>query len=118
MLKIATWNVRGLNNPLKQKEVLSFIQSHKLNFIGVVESKVRREFLAATAARCFPLHWSHVSNIDNVVGPSRILLAWNPLLVQVSIVFSSTQMIFAKVESVDRHAVFYASVVYAHNSYE
>ncbi|KAG5557184.1 hypothetical protein RHGRI_007453 [Rhododendron griersonianum] len=84
MLKIATWNVRGLKNPLKQKEVLSFIQSHKLNFIGVVESKVRREFLAATAARCFPLHWSHVSNIDNVVGPSRILLAWNPLLVQVS----------------------------------
>lgn len=46
MMKIAEWNIRGLNNPLKQKEVFSFIQSQKLCFMGVVETKVRRDFFS------------------------------------------------------------------------
>lgn len=57
-----------------------------------------------------------MSNIDSVGVPSRILLAWNPLLLQVSVVLSSAQMIRVRVENVESHAVFYVSVIYAYNS--
>lgn len=66
MMKIAAWNIRGLNNPLKQKEVCSFIQSQKLCFMSVVETKVRRDCLAATAVRSFPSQWSFFFFLDNL----------------------------------------------------
>ena len=30
MIKFAAWNIRGLNDPLKQKEVISFVKKQSL----------------------------------------------------------------------------------------
>lgn len=45
VVKIGTWNIRDLNNPLKQKEVASFLCANKLSVLGLVETKVRGENL-------------------------------------------------------------------------
>lgn len=116
MLKIAAWNIRGLNNPLKQKEISSFVQSQRLSLIGIVETKVRKEHLASTVSHCFPSHWLHYSNIDAVGSTARIILAWDPLVLTVSSLSLSSQMILVKVASVDCHKEFYASVIYGANS--
>lgn len=54
MIKFASQNIRGLNNPLKQKEEFSFIYVQKLCLVGIVETKVRSANLASTIAACFP----------------------------------------------------------------
>ena len=36
-----SWNIRGLNDPLKQKEVRSFVESHAFDFVCVLKTRVR-----------------------------------------------------------------------------
>lgn len=43
MTKTGVWNIRSLNNPLKQKEVLSIIRVNCLPLFGIVEAKIRPE---------------------------------------------------------------------------
>lgn len=56
MIKIGTWNIRGLNDPLKQKAVCSFVRVNRLSLFGVVETKIRSVNLPQSTARCFPVH--------------------------------------------------------------
>ncbi|KAI8530640.1 hypothetical protein RHMOL_Rhmol11G0075300 [Rhododendron molle] len=62
---IASWNIRGLNNPLKQKEVRSLIVSQRLGLCGVFEAKVRKTNLVAICTRCFPYSWKWLDNSGN-----------------------------------------------------
>lgn len=62
MIKIGTWNIRGLNNPLKQKEVRSVIFANKFSLMGVVETKVQDTNLQTTMDLCFPKDWKAVHN--------------------------------------------------------
>ena len=41
MVKFASWNIRGLNDPLKQREVRSFVKFNALDFICLLETRVR-----------------------------------------------------------------------------
>ncbi|KAH7847812.1 hypothetical protein Vadar_030492 [Vaccinium darrowii] len=108
------WNIRGLNDPLKQKEVLSFIRSQKLSLVGIVETKVRSENFDKTVRFCFPAPWASIHNGSND-RVSRIIVAWNALDVTVDIIFSSPQLVVVKVLSADQK-LFYVSFVYGHNS--
>lgn len=38
-----SWNIRGLNGPLKQSEVKSMIAKYKVAVMGVLETRVRKE---------------------------------------------------------------------------
>ncbi|XP_058180059.1 uncharacterized protein LOC131298595 [Rhododendron vialii] len=40
MIKLGAWNIRGLNDPLKQKEVRSLILVNNFSLMGVVETKI------------------------------------------------------------------------------
>ncbi|KAH7861825.1 hypothetical protein Vadar_031371 [Vaccinium darrowii] len=111
---IGAWNIRGLNDPLKQKEVLSFIRSQKLSLVGIVETKVRSENFDKTVRFCFPTQWASIHNGSND-RVSRIIVAWNALDVTVDIIFSSSQLVVVKVLSADQK-LFYVSFVYGHNS--
>ena len=41
--KFGAWNVRGLNDPYKQKSVRDFIKRENLRFFGFLETKVKVE---------------------------------------------------------------------------
>lgn len=41
MIYICTWNVRGLNDPLKIKEVKSFIDSNKFTMFALADTRVK-----------------------------------------------------------------------------
>lgn len=45
MINIGEWNIKGLNSPLKQKEVRLFVSRNKLDFIAIVETRVRYNHL-------------------------------------------------------------------------
>lgn len=57
MTKTGVWNVMGLNNHLKQKEVVSLIRGNRLSLFGVVEAKMRASNMASSTAVCFPAYW-------------------------------------------------------------
>ncbi len=40
-LQFGFWNMRGLNDPLKQKGVRSFVNKNNLSIIGLVEHKIK-----------------------------------------------------------------------------
>jgi exonuclease III len=45
------WDVRGLNHPSKQKEVVSMIKRYKISLICLIETKVKKN----KAEICFQL---------------------------------------------------------------
>ncbi|KAI8531100.1 hypothetical protein RHMOL_Rhmol11G0110900 [Rhododendron molle] len=115
MVKIGAWNIRGLNDPLKQKEVRSIIFSNEFSLMGVVETEVRFPNIQATVTNCFPKDWLWTDNFTN--GPvARILLGWDKEVFSVHLEFNSEQMLVVKVELCQGNKSFLLSVVYGHNS--
>ncbi|KAG5544421.1 hypothetical protein RHGRI_016993 [Rhododendron griersonianum] len=94
-ISLGAWNVRGLNDPLKQKEVHSMIKVHRLGMMGVVEAKVRPENIDHVVKRCFPHSWSFLHNAYND-SVARIILGWDPQLFTVDMIHSSSQLLVVK----------------------
>jgi len=71
-MKIHCWNVKGLNSPLKQHEVVSLMKKNKLDVFGLVETKL------ITSAVSF-MHklrlknWKFLSNVA-AANTARILI--------------------------------------------
>ena len=53
MHNIASWNVRGLNNPNKQEDVKLFLNKSKIGLVGLMETKVRKQNEMKVAQRLF-----------------------------------------------------------------
>ena len=57
MIKVGSWNIRGLHDPCMQLEVRKLIQDQKLSLMGIVENKVRHQNLVYTCMNCVPPNW-------------------------------------------------------------
>jgi exonuclease III len=71
-MKIYCWNVRGLNSPLKQHEVVSLIKKNKLDVCGLVETKLASSavsFMHKLQLR----NWRFLSNVA-ATDTARILV--------------------------------------------
>lgn len=113
MVTFASWNIRGLNNPIKQVEIRKFIHAYSLSLIGIVETKVRHENLASTMKKCLPLGWSFVHNL--VSGPvARISVAWDCQHSVVTVLFTSEQMLLLSVV-IMHQKTFIVSYIYGFN---
>ncbi|KAG5564631.1 hypothetical protein RHGRI_000728 [Rhododendron griersonianum] len=90
------------------------VRVHKLSLIGIVEAKLHLENVDQAVKRSFPAHWSVLHNA--VQGSvARMVLAWDPQIFQVDLIFSSPQIIVVKILTVDQR-LFYVSCIYGHNS--
>uniref|UniRef100_A0A5B7BES6 DUF4283 domain-containing protein n=1 Tax=Davidia involucrata TaxID=16924 RepID=A0A5B7BES6_DAVIN len=61
MIKIVAWNIRGLNNPLKQKEVRKYARTQHPSIFCLSETKVKACNLDATFKKCFR-DWNVIHN--------------------------------------------------------
>lgn len=77
----------------------------------MLEAKVRKENLDGVRARCFPNSWLMV-DYSGAQGIARIVVGWDPSMLDVSLVYSSAQILCVQVRCLTSHKVFYASVVY------
>ncbi|XP_031282090.1 uncharacterized protein LOC116140622 [Pistacia vera] len=113
MIKLASWNVRGLNSPLKQKEVRHLISSNKIAICGILETRVREPNFEVTKSLTFG-GWDVIHNY--VCCPNgRIWVAWNPSLVRFEIIQSTNQAIHGKVVILESNYSFVSSFVYGSN---
>ncbi|GAV90321.1 LOW QUALITY PROTEIN: Exo_endo_phos domain-containing protein/DUF4283 domain-containing protein, partial [Cephalotus follicularis] len=106
------WNIRGFNDPIKQREVKSLILKHNVAFMGVLETRVR----AANkdkVARKIGRGWKLIANHSSLLG--RIWILWNPSAVQFTVEHISHQAIHGRL-IVQGYEVF-VSVVYGSCDY-
>lgn len=103
-------NVRGLNSPLKQHEVVSLMKKNKVDVCGLVEAKLHASKVEKMQG--FRLkHWKFLMNVD-ASSSARIVLFWNPSTIQVDFVASSVQGIHVSICSRVSQISFHVTFVY------
>lgn len=43
MINLGVWNIKGVNSPLKYKEIKLLVAKHKMEMVVILETKVRKE---------------------------------------------------------------------------
>lgn len=80
-----TWNVRGLNDPIKGREVRKWILNKQVQIAGILETKIRRGNTQAVVTPWLPVGWDYLANDTSTNG--RILVIWNTLQVSVDLIW-------------------------------
>ena len=112
-MNYGSWNVRGLNKRSHQREVLNFVDSNHLSFVGLLETKVKARNLSKVTGR-LKKNWSWFANHgDHYNG--RILLGWDATIWDVIVVSSSPQFITCNVTFKPANVNVYVSFIYAYN---
>jgi hypothetical protein len=109
-----SWNVRGLNSPLKQHELVRLMQKHRFDVCGLLETKLvssKLQFMHRFRLK----RWKLVSNVE-VAGTARVIVLWNPSTVHVDVLDSSSQFIHVSIRCLSSHLTFAASFVYGYNT--
>ncbi|XP_073041793.1 uncharacterized protein [Primulina eburnea] len=113
-MKIACWNLRGFNKPLKQRNAQGFIKKRNLSILGLLEVKVKEHLVDRMMATNFP----GLSFIQNFLLSDKILilLMLNISFVIVDLFEMTDQVIHVNVVCLHSHRVFVISFVYGLNS--
>ena len=117
MYNIASWKVRGMNQPPKQKEVRQIVSENKLCICAVLESHVDSSRLKDLCSRVF-FKWHWISNANLCVKGPRIILGWDPNVVDLMLISLSDQVIHSQVFLKDVKKTVMCSFIYAHNRYD
>ncbi|XP_058211571.1 uncharacterized protein LOC131323743 [Rhododendron vialii] len=106
---------RGLNDPIKQKEVKCFLSNKKLSLLGLLEHKIKEASASRIISYICP-HWNFVNNyLQAPLG--RILVCWDPNVIQVQVLDRSDQFLHCEVHPKCEGGPFLATFVYGGNSY-
>ncbi|KAL0294266.1 UNVERIFIED_CONTAM: hypothetical protein Sradi_6895500 [Sesamum radiatum] len=90
MIQAAVWNVRGLNSIAHRHAVGQLVRDRRLQFLGVLETRVRRDKVQGVRANLLP-NWCW---FDDYSGPGgRIWLAWDEAEVSVEVLRVEVQVI-------------------------
>ncbi|KAL0415992.1 UNVERIFIED_CONTAM: hypothetical protein Slati_3431100 [Sesamum latifolium] len=82
LMKVGFWNVRGFNRPLKQNGVAHLIKNNHLCLLGILETKLDASAVPRIMHRSFP-GLCQTNNFDTIAG-ERILVIWNPAVIDLS----------------------------------
>ena len=110
---IYSWNIRVLNNPLKQHEVVSLMKKNKIDVCGLLESKMLPPRVASMHKLRLK-HWQYLSNAD-IAHTAKIVVFWNSDTVHVDLLASSTQALHLSITCLISQFQFKATFVYGFN---
>ena len=113
MDKILCWNTRGLNQIRKQVEVWNFILSQHAGLVSLLETKVKSSNMGQLYTRMFG-NWCFTSN-GSMHPNGRIIVAWNPLSFDTSILAMDSQFIHCLVSPKSGAPCFHVTFIYAFN---
>ncbi|XP_073129134.1 uncharacterized protein [Henckelia pumila] len=113
-MKIASWNMRGFNKPLKQRHVQGVLKKYNLSVLGLLEVKVKVNLVDRMMETKFP-GMSFLHNFHMCTN-SRILVMWDKKDVRIDVLGMSDQVIHVSVVCLHSQRVFLASFIYGRNS--
>lgn len=88
------WNVRGLNDPLKVREVKRLLNKQCVYVCGLFETRVKEKNLNLKTT-CFGHNWTWTTNYSSN-RKGRIWVGWQPDYVDCYILYSDTQIIHCR----------------------
>ena len=80
MIKLATWNIRGMNDSLKQKELSTLVRARSLSVVCILETRVRIHNRVRIFNSILP-GWEMHHNYEHA-ALGRIWVCWNPRVVK------------------------------------
>ena len=113
MISAACWNIRGLHFTHKQDEVKALVSIHHLSLLGLLETKVKSPTHMQLARSLLP-GWKFLFNYSSH-RLGRIWVAWDPAILSISLLLSSTQLIHVSIKVLETNQEFLASYVYGLN---
>ncbi|KAJ9561523.1 LOW QUALITY PROTEIN: hypothetical protein OSB04_006683 [Centaurea solstitialis] len=114
MVKLLTWNIRGLNTSLKQLEVRDLIKDRGINICALLETHVRSDALMNVMSKVFG-RWPWVSNHMHCEFGTRILIGWNDALFDLMVLDMTDQVVNCEIKVRGNSTVFFFSFIYAAN---
>lgn len=112
-MNFASWNVRGLNKTSHKKEVMNFISANKLNFVGLLETKVQQHNSVKVSNK-LAKNWRWLFNYD-YHHYGRVWVGWNSDFWDVTLCNASAQHITCLALFKEKQIRFMVTFVYAHN---
>ena len=112
-MKIAAWNIRGLNDKCKQTEIRKVIFDNQLALLCIVETKVRRSNIDKVRRNCMP-NWGLLHNTPGS-GVGRVWIIWDVVRLDVALLKNNKQSIDCMVTVRDNGKHFVLSGVYGLN---
>lgn len=113
-MKIASWNIRGFNHPLKQNGAKLLIHSNQIDVVAILETKSNiskvQKFINNKLKG-----WKFVDNSDCAHG-GRIFVLWNPALVDLVLLQKQGQVVHCLVNCRISSTTMRVSFIYAANS--
>lgn len=74
---LCSWNMRGLNDPQKIREVGKFINLHNISFMGLLETKIKQHKADVIKAK---MHKDWLWEFNCSQSPrGRIWIGWDPV---------------------------------------
>ncbi|KAJ0021146.1 hypothetical protein Pint_31804 [Pistacia integerrima] len=116
MSKIASWNVRGLNQPTKQKEVRVFMNYIQIGLCALLETRIAYPKIHSVFDKVF-CRWHWISNAEYGSRGCRIVIGWDPEEYYVNLQDMSDQSVHCWVQAKSGSKAFFYSVIYAANNY-
>ncbi|XP_022030899.1 uncharacterized protein LOC110931834 [Helianthus annuus] len=117
MGSLAAWNIRGLNRPLKQKEVRQVMKDNHLQVFAIMETHVDASNVSSVCKKVCR-SWSWATNSGCCQKGTRIMVGWDADVVDVMVLTQSDQVMHTQIIfKMDRKTVF-CSFVYADNHYK
>ncbi|KAJ9561644.1 hypothetical protein OSB04_006804 [Centaurea solstitialis] len=108
------WNIRGLNAPLKQKQVRDLLKMNDIALCSIIETHLRGDVILDTCSRVFG-RWNWCSNCSLSVHGTRIIVAWDARKVDVMVIEMHAQFIHCEIRVHGHSVPFFCSFVYGDN---
>lgn len=94
---VAAWNVRGMNNPVKTKEVRDFLEVNNISVMGLLETKIKRQN-AGKLQKKLGNKWNWSTNYDHH-DEGRISVGWRTDRFKMETCNTHPQFIVTKITS-------------------
>jgi len=107
------WNVRGLNSPLKQHEVVNLMKKHKMDVCGLFETKLHSS--KVSSMHNFRMkHWKFLTNAT-ATSNAIIVVFGNPSTIKVDLLDCSAQGLHVIISSLVLQLSFTVTFMYGFN---
>lgn len=116
MVSMASWKIKGLNRPLKQKEVRQVVRDNKTSLCAILESHVDVSWLFGVCKSVFK-NWEWTSNSNLCDKGTHINLGWDALLMDVMVISQTDQVMHIQVCLKNDKKDLFCSIVYASNNH-
>lgn len=80
-MNIICWNVRGMNDPSRERDVHELLVEHKIGIVGLLETKVKQSNVGRIENRVNGnCRWINNCGSDDA---GRVFVGWDPLIYNV-----------------------------------